>query len=95
MDKQATDQPAGDAGTAPATTAYGTARMQQMSGGTTPRAADNDATDGAYGASRIAQMHGVGVVDGAAIQANQEDAQANQETAPANQGDLPANQETQ
>lgn len=40
---------------------YGTARMQQMSGGTT---ADSEPTapdaDGPYGAARIAQLHGVG-----------------------------------
>lgn len=61
MDRDA-DKQHNDADTtqAPATY-YGTARMQQMSGGTT---SDSQPTppdaDGAYGAARIAQLHGVG-----------------------------------
>ena len=61
MAEQADEQKNDQAATQAPATYYGTARMQQMSGGTTsdsaPPAGD---ANSAYGAARIAQMHGVG-----------------------------------
>ena len=61
MEQQAGEQQTDQAATQAPATYYGTARMQQMSGGTTsdgpPASPDADSV---YGAARIAQMHGIG-----------------------------------
>jgi hypothetical protein len=61
MDRDAENKQIDADKTKAAETYYGTARLQQMSGGTTsseqPAAPDSD---GSYGAARIAQLQGIG-----------------------------------
>lgn len=61
MDHEMEAQSVDDGATQAPATHYGAARMQQLSGGTTPAAAPptSDA-EGPYGATRIAQLHGIG-----------------------------------
>ncbi len=77
MEQQTGEQQTDQGETQAPATYYGTARMQQMSGGTTSDSppASPDANS-AYGAARIAQMHGVGSDPAADVAPQSDDPQS-------------------